>query len=1122
MEKFDPIDIEFLINSEEAKADAAQVRLAIQQIGDQAGLSEAEIAEFLRRLDEAATKPLPVPDAAPVDKLKSSYNGLGNSINQITRELPAFTFSAQTGFLALSNNIPILADEIGRLSAQNKALQASGQATVPVFKRILSSVFSFNTLLSVGVTLLTVYGGKIFDFISQLTGAQSSIDKTEASLKSLNEAFDSSDYKSVIQNIIDVKAALDASEGSVKRQEEAVNLYNEKLGDNLGKVESVTAAEDILTAKAPAFIRATLLKAAAQITAAEAATKLAEKFKEQSEAERSAAAQEARVNTSTGREKRSAQLAANRLNIDVDEIKKEADEIASDYEDVLSNFKKDIDDLEAQFAFDVDPDDPEPDGDLPRRDLNARKELLEKVADLDREFARKQLDRDEEEIQALRDKFSKVRALIDAFNTDPKNAQVKIDATDLDDIEQGAIADVTFKQDTRALSENLAEQKALFEEFEDFKTTFGVDKARERYAEQLGEFESYAALLKASIADNEESFTAVAAGDATGGQAARVRLLEQERREEKARQQQQYDELLAGLITYQERRNLIIEQYQAQREQLQANGDFAAIDELSNQQQEALDKLDDQFAKSTDAYKALIGGVEGLSKAAAKGVIDNAQRMLDALVTAGQISDELAKEIQAKIDNLSQDLEEDESAFAKQANNFAAKSQIIAGAFFQLANSLESYDEGLADTVQTLGELTQVASDAAGAAADFSNGKIVEGIAKTISAISGVLTIGARARESERQAKAELLKINQRIEDGERRLNQILRDRNILQAQNVELTLEGIRAQREALALAQQQNAAEAAALLQELQGEQFIASSSTEEFGGFLGIGTKTRVANEYAELLGLTFEEIEALFEQGQLEGRAAELFEQLRTLREEGEDINQLLSDLEEQSNQIFTGTTSEAIADSIIEGLRQGKDSFDEFAGDIERLLQNAILNAIRYNLLEEPLQALYEQFAAFAESDGELTDAEAQAIRDAYEAQVQAAIDQYEQLNDILDQDLLNDGGETGLQGAIRRELTEETASELTGLFRGQFDITRRHFELHELHYAVAQQCCMNIYGILQHSAQISINTAATALNTGLMLQALEAISNNIEIVNLNSPTDGPANIFFDPTRDLGL
>jgi len=49
------------------------------------------------------------------------FNALGNSINQLTREMPAFTYSVQTGFMALSNNIPIFTDAIGNAIAPNRS-----------------------------------------------------------------------------------------------------------------------------------------------------------------------------------------------------------------------------------------------------------------------------------------------------------------------------------------------------------------------------------------------------------------------------------------------------------------------------------------------------------------------------------------------------------------------------------------------------------------------------------------------------------------------------------------------------------------------------------------------------------------------------------------------------------------------------------------------------------------------------------------------------------------------------------------------------------------------------------------------------------------------------------------
>lgn len=101
-----------------------------------------------------------------VGNYASGWNGLSNSINQLSREAPAFANSVQTGFMALSNNIPILFDEITKVKNANKELIAQGQPIRSTFSQIAGAIFSWQTLLSVGVTVLTLYGAKIWDSIS--------------------------------------------------------------------------------------------------------------------------------------------------------------------------------------------------------------------------------------------------------------------------------------------------------------------------------------------------------------------------------------------------------------------------------------------------------------------------------------------------------------------------------------------------------------------------------------------------------------------------------------------------------------------------------------------------------------------------------------------------------------------------------------------------------------------------------------------------------------------------------------------------------------------------------------------------------------------------------------------
>lgn len=125
---------------------------------------------------------------ATTEGMESKFDMLGNSINQITRELPAFSVSANTGFLAISNNLPILADAIASARKENERLIASGQKATPVWKQVASAVFSFNTAMTVGITLCVLYADEIANAIGSLLNFKKSADAASFAADQLAEA----------------------------------------------------------------------------------------------------------------------------------------------------------------------------------------------------------------------------------------------------------------------------------------------------------------------------------------------------------------------------------------------------------------------------------------------------------------------------------------------------------------------------------------------------------------------------------------------------------------------------------------------------------------------------------------------------------------------------------------------------------------------------------------------------------------------------------------------------------------------------------------------------------------------------------------------------------------------
>jgi len=165
-----------------------------QEISGKLTEQEAKRYEFLQGRIQKYDGALKAVDASMgkyqrnVGNYASAFNPLGNSINQLTREMPAFANSVQTGFMAISNNLPIFFDAIQSANAEIKALRAQGQEVPSLFSRLTSSVLSWGTALSVGVTLLTVFGDEIVDAIFGTKAKAKADEEAKKAVEAKNEA----------------------------------------------------------------------------------------------------------------------------------------------------------------------------------------------------------------------------------------------------------------------------------------------------------------------------------------------------------------------------------------------------------------------------------------------------------------------------------------------------------------------------------------------------------------------------------------------------------------------------------------------------------------------------------------------------------------------------------------------------------------------------------------------------------------------------------------------------------------------------------------------------------------------------------------------------------------------
>jgi|GEM_PF-297714 hypothetical protein len=157
------------------------------------GELSAKIREMQTELNEANASLLNFRDnVGNYASAAKGFTPLAFQVQQLAREFPSLTMSAQQFFLAISNNLPMLADELTRARMANKALRAEGKATIPVFRQVISSIFSWQTALVVGITLLTAYGKEIGTWVKGLFSAGDALSDVAQYTQDLNRAIENS------------------------------------------------------------------------------------------------------------------------------------------------------------------------------------------------------------------------------------------------------------------------------------------------------------------------------------------------------------------------------------------------------------------------------------------------------------------------------------------------------------------------------------------------------------------------------------------------------------------------------------------------------------------------------------------------------------------------------------------------------------------------------------------------------------------------------------------------------------------------------------------------------------------------------------------------------------------
>ncbi len=261
-------------NTDAQMADIQALQGVVRQL-------KTELQGLEEQKKKTGSTPLVKDDPAP------KLDNVRMSMQQIARELPSLAMGPQMFFLAISNNIPMFTDALASARKEYEALTKAGKKATPVWKQVLSSLFSWQTAMAALITLSVVYGKEIGGWVKSLFGVKDAALSAAKAQEKVNESFRSSS-SDVAEQVTLVRSLSERWKelGDNMADKKQFITENKKEFGKLGvEVGNVNDAENLLVDNTDVFIGAMILRAEAA-AAFKLATEQTEKaLKKQNEIE---------------------------------------------------------------------------------------------------------------------------------------------------------------------------------------------------------------------------------------------------------------------------------------------------------------------------------------------------------------------------------------------------------------------------------------------------------------------------------------------------------------------------------------------------------------------------------------------------------------------------------------------------------------------------------------------------------------------------------------------------------------------------------------------------------------------------------------------------------------------
>jgi hypothetical protein len=957
-----------------------------------------------------------------VGNYASGWNGLNMSVQQIVRELPAATMGLNMFFLAISNNLPILTDEIKRAKIANEELKKSGQKGVPVWKQLVSSLFSWQTAMMVGITVLSMYGKEIVEWTSNLFKSKDAILSTEEAMEKVNESLEKNNG-SYGSNILSVKK-LSSEWKKLSSQKEQLQWINDNKTefDKLGiSINGVKDAENAFVKNTSAIIEAFKLRAKATAAQKLAADEYEKALVKRNEAE-----------TKQNKLEEEGPTAVDRLKAAIYGRRKIVPGAQGTIGATVTDYEQSVRDN--------------------IKSLNSEADAAEKAGDAYFDLAagyekaaKSELDKSgiEESHKKVNDNTNKI--------TNQQSRIVEIERKNATDRirQQEDLENKVAQSRIDAMDEGFEKEKAQME-LNHKKELQEIGRQRQDYINAIIQMEKEAFDAKEKLkASKDKNYKTKAFDSSTVSvDTSAFDIMGKETRErQKMEIADFYKDSLSEYQDYVTKYNATREKFAKEREKYKnAGASGAQLKEIDYQEEETLKAIDNEFAAREESFNSWADNVIDLSLEKLRELLNQAyQEMMNMEISDPDNPDLAGK--RAKVDTLRNALEkkkiEEEVSPGKSTKDWDK--------LYKVLTDVNDVFEEIGDTVGgTFGEIISLAGGIASSSlqavgaikainAEMSALDKASTVLAAISAGMKIISgIGGFFKEKFGADYSEYEALKSQYDTLIDIWDQLIDKK--MEYIDIDYGIEAQKAADEAARLVNVQ-------IERQRQLIKQLASSGSSAGSHSLGYRINDRLtAEDYERISGLVGEKITAEYQLWDLSSEQMEkLLTDERLVSVLGEvngefidyiqniaDYGEQLEEIAQKEKEALTGIGLDEFKSGYVDLLSDLDSTNEEFADNFEKYLQKAIFSSLIANKYKDEIESLYNQWAADSESGGKLTPEEAERLRQEQKELAEKLLAEREQLMNDFGWKTSGVASDRQASSAVKVQASQESVDETNG------------------------------------------------------------------------------------------